>query len=163
MGTIEKGRRGCACPENILLREVLSHLLLHEDEYVVVDMEAGLEHLGRGTAEGVDRMLVIVEPGWASLQTAARIAGLAQDLGLKGTAAVANKIRDDQDLIFIRENLKGMPLLEALPYEPIIMHHGSHHQDLGPAKKGGGLFEEKIRRLSEFIEAEGRTPPPRSA
>jgi CO dehydrogenase maturation factor len=124
----------------------------------VVDMEAGLEHLGRGTAEGVDRMLVIVEPGWASLQTAARIASLAQDLGLSGTAAVANKIRDEEDLIFIRENLKGMPLLEALPYEPLIMHPRPHHQDLSPAEKGRG-FEEKIRRLGELIEAEGRTRP----
>jgi CO dehydrogenase maturation factor len=78
MGTIERGKRGCACPENILLREVLNHL--HAEgagERVVVDMEAGIEHLGRGTAEGVDAMLVVVEPGWASLETAARVASLA--------------------------------------------------------------------------------------
>ena len=82
MGTIDRGRRGCACPENVLLREVLSHLILRHDEHVVVDMEAGIEHLGRGTAEGVDQMIVVVEPGWASIETARRVAGLAADLGL---------------------------------------------------------------------------------
>ena len=83
MGTIERGKRGCACPENILLREVLNHLLLASGERVVVDMEAGIEHLGRATAEGVDAMLVVVEPGWASLETAARVVALAHDLGVK--------------------------------------------------------------------------------
>ena len=86
MGTIERGRRGCACPENILLREVLNHLMLRSREHVVVDMEAGVEHLGRGTAEGVDTMLVVVEPGWASLQTAARVAEMARDLGIRKVA-----------------------------------------------------------------------------
>ena len=95
MGTIERGRRGCACPENILLREVLDHLMLRNREHVVVDMEAGIEHLGRGTAEGVDLMLVVVEPGWASLETAARVASLAATWAFGGSSAVANKISGD--------------------------------------------------------------------
>ncbi len=95
MGTIERGRRGCACPENVLLREVLNHLMLSEREHVVVDMEAGVEHLGRGTAESVDEMLVIVEPGWASVQTAARVSRLARDLGIGKIHAVANGIDCD--------------------------------------------------------------------
>jgi CO dehydrogenase maturation factor len=117
MGTIERGRRGCACPENILLREVLNHLMLRNREHVVVDMEAGVEHLGRRTAEGVDLMLVVVEPGWASLETAARVAGLASDLGIRRIQAVANKISDDKDLEFIRANLAGMPILGTLPLD----------------------------------------------
>jgi len=118
MGTIERGRRGCACPENILLREVLNHLVLQNREHVVVDMEAGIEHLGRGTAEGVDWMLVVVEPGWASLETAARVAALARDLGIRRVEAVANKISGTADLEFIRANLAALPLAGALPLDP---------------------------------------------
>jgi CO dehydrogenase maturation factor len=115
MGSIDQGRRGCACPENVLLREVLTHLILRSDEHVVVDMEAGVEHLGRGTAEGVDRMLVIVEPGWASLQTAARVANLARDLGIARVDGIANKVGNEEDLQFIREQAGGLPLVGVLP------------------------------------------------
>jgi CO dehydrogenase maturation factor len=117
MGTIERGRRGCACPENVLLREVLNHLILSEREDVVVDMEAGVEHLGRGTAEGVDEMLVVVEPGWASMQTAARVAALARDLRIRQIHAVANKISGDADLAFVRAHLEDPPLLGTLPFD----------------------------------------------
>jgi len=117
MGTIERGRRGCACPENILVREVLGHLLLQDDEHVVVDMEAGIEHLGRGTAEGVDLMLIVVEPGWASVDTAGRIATLAADLGVTRVAVVANKIATDQDTAFVRQNIGGLPLVCTLPLD----------------------------------------------
>ncbi len=117
MGTIERGRRGCACPENVLLREVLSHLMLQDGQRVVVDMEAGLEHLGRGTAEGVDRLLVVVEPGWASLGTARRIAGLAADLGIEQIHAIANKVGADDELAFIGQELADLPLLGSLPLD----------------------------------------------
>jgi len=115
MGTIERGKRGCACPENILLREVLNHLLLGSKERVVVDMEAGIEHLGRATAEGVDAMLVVVEPGWASLETAARVVALAGDLGVKKTYIIANKIAGEADLDFVRAHLAGLEILGVLP------------------------------------------------
>jgi CO dehydrogenase maturation factor len=80
-------------------------------------MEAGVEHLGRGTAEGVDTMLVVVEPGWASLQTANRVAELAQDLGIRKVQAIANRISGDADLAFVRENLVGMELAGVLPLD----------------------------------------------
>jgi CO dehydrogenase maturation factor len=115
MGTIERAKGGCACPENILLREVLNHLLLGVRERVVVDMEAGIEHLGRATAEGVDAMLVVVEPGWASLETAARVVALAHDLGVKKTYAIANKIACQADLDFVRANLAALETLGVLP------------------------------------------------
>ncbi len=118
MGSIDRGRSGCACPQNVLLREVLRHLVLGSDQEVVVDMEAGIEHLGRGTAEGVDRMLVVVEPGWASLQTAARVVALAHDLGLERVGAVANRIASESDLAYVREGLDVLPLLGVLPFDP---------------------------------------------
>lgn len=117
MGTIERGRRGCACRENVLLREVLNHLVLDPRQHVVVDMEAGIEHLGRGTAEGVDWMLVVVEPGWASMQTAERVAALAADLGVKSIAAIANKVSGAEDEAFVRGRLTGLPLLGVLPLD----------------------------------------------
>jgi CO dehydrogenase maturation factor len=91
--------------------------MLRSKEHVVVDMEAGVEHLGRGTAEGVDTMLVVVEPGWASLQTASRVAELAGDLGIRQVHAIANKISGDADLAFVRENLTAPPLLGVLPLD----------------------------------------------
>jgi CO dehydrogenase maturation factor len=119
MGTIERGRSGCACPENVLLREVLSHLILDASQDVVVDMEAGIEHLGRGTAEGVDLMLVVVEPGWASLETAGRVAKLAGDLGIKRLGALANRVGPESDLEFVRRGLPAaLPLLGVLPLDP---------------------------------------------
>jgi CO dehydrogenase maturation factor len=117
MGTIERGRRGCACPENVLLREVLRHLIVEARQAVVVDMEAGIEHLGRGTAEGVEEMLVVVEPGWASVQTAARVARLAADLGIRHIRALGNKLATEEERRFLGESLQGLELLGALPLD----------------------------------------------
>ena len=117
MGTIDKGLGGCACPENVLLREVLSHLVLGSGQHVVVDMEAGIEHLGRGTAQGVDAMLVVVEPGWASLETAQRVVRLASDLGVPCPLALANKVTDHEDLAFVQRHLAKLKLLGALPFD----------------------------------------------
>jgi CO dehydrogenase maturation factor len=114
IGTIEHGKRGCACPENILLREVLNHLLLSAGERVVVDMEAGIEHLGRGTAEGVDAMLVVVEAGWASLETAERVVSLAADLGVRRCYAIANKIACQADLDFVCAHVTAAEILGVL-------------------------------------------------
>jgi CO dehydrogenase maturation factor len=132
MGTIDRGRRGCACPENVLLREVLNHLILDAQQDVIVDMEAGVEHLGRGTAEGVDLMLVVVEPGWASLQTAGRVAALAADLGIKRVGAVANRVASEADLAFVRTHLSTPPLLGVLPADTELereAREGSYTKD----------------------------------
>ncbi len=148
MGTIERGRRGCACPENILLREVLNHVVLRYREHVVVDMEAGVEHLGRATAEGVDAMLVVVEPGWASLETAARVAALADDLGIRRVHAVANKIAGDADLEFVRANLTALPLAGVLPLD----------RDLELEARAGCVsrerpFYQEMRRITELLDS----------
>jgi CO dehydrogenase maturation factor len=118
LGAIEAGGSGCACPENVLLRALVAELVLHRKDAVIMDMEAGIEHLGRGTAEGGDRMLIVVEPGWASLQTAARIVTLAADIGVVNLGAVANKLENDEDVTFVRGGLPpGLPLLAHLPFD----------------------------------------------
>lgn len=116
MGTVEGGGSGCACPENTFLKAFLSHLLLERDDAVILDMEAGIEHLGRGTVEGVDGLIIVVEPGRRSIETAFRIKKLSQDLGLKRVFAVANKVRSADDEKFIRERLTSIPVLGVVPY-----------------------------------------------
>ncbi|MCU0724065.1 MAG: P-loop NTPase, partial [Planctomycetes bacterium] len=105
MGAVEKGGKGCACPENAFLRELLAHLVLGEGEWVVVDMEAGLEHLGRATARAVDAMAVVSEPTPRSVMTAHRAAKLSAEIGVRRIGAVGNKVRGPADLAFLEERL----------------------------------------------------------
>jgi len=121
MGGVKTGGSGCICPESVLLRTLVTHLVLLRDEVVVMDMEAGIEHLGRATARGVDKLIVVVEPGRRSVETALHVQKLAADLGLHKLAVVANKVRQPQDLEFIREHLKELPLLGFLPYDERII------------------------------------------
>jgi CO dehydrogenase maturation factor len=117
LGAIRKGGGGCACPENSFLRGLLRHLFLERDELVIVDMEAGLEHLGRGTAQGVEALLVVVDPDRRSLETAARIAKLAGEIGLRRVLAVGNKVRDARDREYIAHGLPGgLPILGYISY-----------------------------------------------
>ena len=121
MGGVKTGGSGCICPESVLLRTLVTHLVLLRDEVVVMDMEAGIEHLGRATARGVDKLIVVVEPGRRSVETALHVQKLAADLGLHKVAVVANKVRQPQDLEFIQEHLKGLPLLGYIPYDEKII------------------------------------------
>ncbi len=117
LGTIKRAGEGCFCPESTLLKRVMDHLLLEEDEVVIMDMEAGLEHLGRGTARSVDVMLIVVEPGTRSLDTAENIQRMAKELGILRIYAVANKVSSDDERKKIKERLDamGLPLLAIIP------------------------------------------------
>ncbi len=115
MGTVKTGGTGCLCPENALLRSLVTHLLLRRDEVLIMDMEAGVEHLGRGTAGAVDALMVVVEPGRRSIQTAYTIRSLARDLGIERLVAVGNKVASESDEAFIAEQLPGFRLVGFLP------------------------------------------------
>jgi CO dehydrogenase maturation factor len=115
MGSVNTGGTGCLCPENTLLRTLVTHLLLRQDEVLIMDMEAGVEHLGRGTARAVDAFIVVVEPGRRSIQTAHSIQSLAADLGIERVYAVGNKVASEADEEFIGEQLPGFELLGFLP------------------------------------------------
>jgi CO dehydrogenase maturation factor len=117
MGTVETGGAGCVCPEHVMLKRVISHLVTGRDDVVVMDMEAGLEHLGRGTAEMVDRFIVVAEPGARSLQTFRRIEALASDLGVKRVSVVANKLRGPEDEAFLASRVPEGALLGAIYYD----------------------------------------------
>jgi len=120
MGTVKKGGGGCACPENVLLRALVQHLVLFGDEDLIMDMEAGIEHLGRATAGAVDRLVVVVEPGRRSVETAFRIRELAADITLVKVAAVANKIRDEEDRRFLEKAMEKIPMLGYIPYDDAV-------------------------------------------
>lgn len=108
MGTVKKGGAGCVCPESAFLKALLSHMVLNRGEVVVVDMEAGVEHLGRGTAQAVDKFMVIVEPNITSINTARRIKALAENLSVKELSVVVNMVRSRQDEDFVAKNLKDL-------------------------------------------------------
>ncbi len=121
MGTVKKGGGGCVCPESTLLRALVQHLLIERTDVVLLDMEAGIEHLGRGTSQFVDRLVVVLEPGKRSLETADKIRELAEDIRLLKLGAVGNKIRDPKDEAFLDKNLKDIPLLGFLPFRDSII------------------------------------------
>jgi CO dehydrogenase maturation factor len=120
MGQVKRGGSGCYCPENVLLQALVNHLLLARNEVVILDMEAGIEHLGRATARAVDKLIVVVEPGRSSIETAHRINRLAQDIGLKNIAVVGNKIRSQSERDFMVSSLSGLPFLGFIPYDPAV-------------------------------------------
>jgi CO dehydrogenase maturation factor len=121
MGGVKKGGSGCICPESVLLKTLVTHLVLLRDEVVIMDMEAGIEHLGRATAKGVDRLLVVVEPGRRSIETAQHVKKLAQDLGLDKVAVVGNKIRTPSDEEFLKKHLPDLPILGFLPFDEKVI------------------------------------------
>ena len=116
LGTVETGGKGCMCPEGTVLKALLQHLLLRVADDVVLDMEAGLEHMGRASAAGVDAMIVVVEPGLRSVQTASRIRKLAEDIGIRRVFAVVNKLRGEDERSAVEAALKDVEIVGALPY-----------------------------------------------
>ncbi|MBN1455414.1 MAG: AAA family ATPase [Methanomicrobia archaeon] len=151
MGTIEKGGTGCTCPENAFLRALLRHVLFKEST-VILDMEAGIEHLGRGTARGVDLMLTVVEPGMRSVETVARIKTLGEDIGITRFAAVVNKVTSADVAHRIETILveMGIPVLGIVPHDPALIQadlEGKAPLDVG------GVAVERIKALKEKITA----------
>jgi len=117
LGGVQKGGAGCICPESTLLKALITHVVLARDEVVVMDMEAGIEHLGRATARAVDRLVVVVEPGRRSIDTAAHIRQLASEIGLRQIAVIGNKIRSPSDEDFLKKHLAGFEILGYIPYD----------------------------------------------
>ncbi len=111
LGGVKKGGGGCICPESTLLRALMLHIVLARDEVVVMDMEAGIEHLGRATASAVDKLIVVVEPGRRSMDTAGHIKKLASEIGLKNIVLVGNKIRGEKDEEFLKKHLSDFEFL----------------------------------------------------
>ncbi|MCF8034164.1 MAG: AAA family ATPase [Desulfarculaceae bacterium] len=121
MGTVKKGGGGCICPASSMLKALMAHLVLLRKEVLILDMEAGLEHLGRGTSQGVDFLIVVVEPGRRSVDTAEHIKQLAGDLGLTKVLIVGNKIRSPKDQEYLQKTLKDFDFLGFMYYDEGII------------------------------------------
>jgi CO dehydrogenase maturation factor len=118
LGTISTGGSGCICPESAVLKALVTHLILYRDEVMILDMEAGVEHLGRATAGAVDAFLIVVEPGQRSLATAQTIQRLAADIGVTRCYVVGNKVRSESDRDYIRAGLSSLPVVGFLSANP---------------------------------------------
>jgi CO dehydrogenase maturation factor len=121
LGGVKKGGGGCICPESTLLRALMLHIVLARDEVVVMDMEAGIEHLGRATASAVDKLIVVVEPGRRSMDTAGHIKKLASEIGLKNIGLVGNKIRGQKDEEFLKKHLSDFEFLGFIRHDEALI------------------------------------------
>jgi len=115
MGSVDTGGSGCICPESAMLKTLFTHLLFRKDDVLILDMYAGVEHLGRATVDFVDAMLIVVEPTRRSLGTASQIKQLAHDIGLTRLWLVGNKLRNEEERHFLETESPGMPILGMLP------------------------------------------------
>jgi CO dehydrogenase maturation factor len=149
MGTVETGGGGCVCPEHIVLKRVISHLVIARDEVVIMDMEAGLEHLGRGTAEMMDRFIVVIEPGERSIQTLAKLKPLAADLNIKKVSVVANKVRGSEDEEFLKSRISDEELLGFIHYNDEVA--GADRKGISPFDTSAEAVAE-IKAIKDRIE-----------
>ena len=120
LGAVEMGGAGCICPESAVLRALVTHILLRRDEVVLLDMYAGVEHLGRATADAVETMLVVVEPTARSLSTARQIKGLAEDIGISQFSLVGSKVADADDRAYIEQSASSIPVIGYLMNDPLV-------------------------------------------
>jgi len=159
LGAVTRAGGGCACPEGAFLKALLTHTILQREELVLVDLAAGVEFLGRASVQGIDALVVVIEPGSRSIETAQNIAAMARDLGIGTVGAIANKVTDPAQLDLIRSKLKDIALLGAVTYSrsvqeadlqrmPVIQADAAAVQELDQARQ----------RLVELITPVGATP-----
>ena len=133
MGTVQKGGAGCICPESTILKALMNHLVLARNEIVVMDMEAGIEHLGRATSGSVDALIIIVNPGKRSCVAADKIRQLGKDIGIKNIVVLGNRVKSNKDKQLIKDHMKD--------YEIIGFIH-EHDEILNSDKTGDRPFDD---------------------
>ncbi|MBN1350135.1 AAA family ATPase [candidate division KSB1 bacterium] len=120
LGAVRKGGSGCACPENVLLKNLLSEIILNRNEVVIVDMEAGIEHLGRATARSIDMMLIVIEPGSRSADTARTIIRLGNEVGITHFGIIGNKLQNAAQRDWIATEFSEQELIGIISYHDAI-------------------------------------------
>ncbi|NLM45949.1 MAG: AAA family ATPase [Firmicutes bacterium] len=149
MGTVETGGSGCVCAEHVLLKRLMSHLILHEKDVVVMDMEAGIEHLGRGTAGAVDAFITVVEPGERSVQTFGKVKKLAADLGVQKVLVIGNKITGSEDEAFIKKHVGEENCLGFISYDKEISLSDRENTSSYAAS---AMLRKSIRNIAEKLK-----------
>jgi CO dehydrogenase maturation factor len=153
LGNIPQGGGGCFCAENVLLKSLLSYVMIEREEYVIVDMEAGLEHLGRGTTEYVDALIVVVEPGQRSIQTAHQVKRLSKDLGIKRVYVAGNKVHGEADEALIKAHLDGLPFLGYIGFNEMIIE--ADKRGVSPYDLDGRVRDE-VEAIMRRLEQDGK-------
>ena len=147
LGTIKPPESGCFCPENALLKALLRHLILERNEHLILDMEAGIEHLTRGTTKGVDYLIIVTEQSWNSFDTTKRIFNLAKEMGVKNIALVLNKVKH-LSLEFLKEiDSLGIKLLGKIFWDQEI-----ESSDLGQGIKASKATLQEIKRIADMLK-----------
>ena len=123
LGGLEKGGTGCACPENTFIRALITDLVLYKNETLVIDMEAGVEHLGRATVQGVDTLILVLEPSSRSISVGHRIIQMATEIHLKSFKIVINKVKDPSDIEFVHQSFPDLEILGAIPFSEEIQNN----------------------------------------
>ena len=153
MGSVDTGGTGCICPEAAMLKTLFTHLLFRKDDVLILDMYAGVEHLGRATVDFVDAMLIVAEPTRRSLGTAAQIKQLANDIGLSRLWMVGNKTRNPEEVAFLEQESPGIPVLGTMPVDLKVQEAdrlGIPVYDHAPALRQAA--EEMAAKLLTLIE-----------
>jgi CO dehydrogenase maturation factor len=149
MGGVQTGGSGCFCPESVVLKRFMEEVLIYRDDAVIMDMEAGLEHLGRATAQSVETLIVVVEPGQRSVGTAEAVKRLATDIGLKSVKIVANKVQDDEDKRFIENALGPGELLGIMSYNPRILE--ADRRGISPLDNDGDRLRDEVAAILDAL------------
>jgi CO dehydrogenase maturation factor len=155
MGTIKAGNSGCMCGANALLRALIQHLLIQRGEVVIMDMEAGLEHLGRGTARRMDSMIVVVEPRMKSIDTVRRILKLSKEIEIKRVFAVGNKINGDEEKEFLDKMMKELdaPIAAYIPFDNAVTKADMKGIPVLDYEESSPVIK-AIRDLKEYLQRE---------
>jgi CO dehydrogenase maturation factor len=148
MGTIEKGGEGCICPESAFLKALVRHLVLKKDEYLILDTEAGIEHLGRSIAEKFDLMVVVCEPSIKAVDTANRVFKLSREIGIKNIVGVGNKISTPAQAEFIKKSL-DFELLGSIPFDDDVIDADMKRKPLFSHTNSKAL--QKIKDITNII------------
>ena len=151
LGTVERGGSGCMCPASSFMKALLRHVILKMNSVVILDMEAGVEHLGRGTTRGIDIMLIVVEPGARSIETAGRVVELARQIDIKKFGAVINKAGDDVKVIEDRMKEYGIPVVGEIPYDAALVQ--ADMENIAPIDMGGKAVE-AIKKIWDKVSVE---------
>jgi CO dehydrogenase maturation factor len=147
MGTVQSGGSGCICPESTILKALMNHLVLVRDDIVIMDMEAGVEHLGRATSASVDALIVVVNPGARSRAAAEKIRKLGQDIGIKNILILGNRVNGPEDEKLIRESLSDFEIIGFIPEQDEIVNAD---------RAGRRAFEDIAKAPKELFDVVGK-------
>jgi CO dehydrogenase maturation factor len=147
LGAIKKGGSGCACPESNFIRAFVNDLVLYKNETLIMDMEAGIEHLGRATAMGVDVMFIVVEPGQRSLDCAATVINMSKEIGIENFVIIGNKVTSDSDKRYIADALADIKVSAFLPYS-----EGIRNADRDGVSALAGMGDEERSIIEGLID-----------